>query len=75
MERLAGARPPFPDDAKRGQGSKVFSYCNTHDPICQNGLEVPELLYYRLKEHSLYWTTDEAKNDGNAVASFLVKGH
>jgi hypothetical protein len=29
---------------------------------------------YRLKEHSLYWSTDEAKNDGSAVASFLVKG-
>jgi hypothetical protein len=64
-----GRRDKFED------GSKVFSYCNTHDPICQSGLAPPQLAYYRLKEHSLYWTTDEAKNDGSAVASFLAKGH
>jgi hypothetical protein len=69
-----GTRPVFPDDAKPGKESKVFSYCNTHDPICQNGLLLPEELHYKLKEHSLYWSTDEAKNDGSAVASFLVKG-
>jgi hypothetical protein len=69
-----GTRHSFPDDAKPGHGSKVFSYCNAHDPICQNGLLTPELLHYKLKEHSLYWSTDEAKNDGSAVASFLVKG-
>lgn len=73
-----GTRPPFPNDAKKAQGSKVFSYCNTHDPICQDGMLLPieraELLHYRLKEHELYYSTDEAKNDGSAVASFLAGG-
>ncbi len=66
---LLGPRAKFPDPGK------VFSYCNTHDPICQEPLPKEVIAYYRGKEHSLYWTTDEAKNDGSAVASFLVKGH
>ncbi|MBA3866766.1 MAG: cutinase family protein [Solirubrobacterales bacterium] len=66
-----GTRQSYPDE-KSGRPSRVFSYCNKHDPICQNGLEVPELLHYKLNEHSLYWSTDEAKNDGSAVASYLV---
>lgn len=73
-----GTRPAFPNDAKKGQGSKVFSYCNTHDPICQSnmleGSHRAQLLYYRLKEHELYYSTDEARNDGSAVASFLAGG-
>ena len=65
---LLGPRLKFPD------AQKVFSYCNTHDPICQEPLSPDVIAYYRGKEHSLYWTTDEAKNNGSAVASFLVKG-
>lgn len=64
-----GTRKPFPD------GKKVFSYCNTHDPICQWMLPYHEMVYYQFKEHRLYWKTDQAKNNGSAVASFLVKGH
>jgi hypothetical protein len=58
------------------EGSKVFSYCNKHDPICQNGLNEAELAWYRLKEHSLYWKSKppQAENDGREVASFLVNG-
>jgi hypothetical protein len=66
---LLGPRSRFPDPGK------VFSYCNTHDPICQEPLSKYEYLHYRLKEHSLYWRTDQAKNNGVAVASFLLKGH
>ncbi|MBS1891597.1 MAG: cutinase family protein [Actinobacteria bacterium] len=73
-----GTRKPFPNDAKRGQGSRVFSYCNEHDPICQEDMLWPQnralLLHYRTKEHSLYYTTDESKNDGSAVASYLAGG-
>jgi hypothetical protein len=66
---LLGPRSRFPDPGK------VFSYCNTHDPICQEPLPKEVIAYYRGKEHSLYWTTDQAKNNGSALASFLVKGH
>jgi Cutinase len=64
-----GTRSKFPE------GSKVFSYCNKHDPICQWRLPVTELMWYRLKEHSLYWKSKppEAENNGRAVAVFLVK--
>lgn len=66
---LLGPRSKFPDPGK------VFSYCNTHDPICQEPLPKEQIVHYRGKEHSLYWTTDQAKNNGSALASFLVKGH
>ncbi|MDX6626892.1 MAG: hypothetical protein QOE56_1881 [Solirubrobacterales bacterium] len=66
---LLGPRSKFPDPGK------VFSYCNTHDPICQEPLPRDQIVHYRGKEHSLYWTTDQAKNNGSALASFLVKGH
>jgi hypothetical protein len=64
---LLGPRSKFPDPGK------VFSYCNTHDPICQEPLPKEQLAHYRGKEHSLYWTTDQAKNNGSALASFLVR--
>lgn len=66
---LLGPRAKFPDPGK------VFSYCNTHDPICQEPMPKAELLYYRTKEHSLYYKTHEAKNDGSAVASYLLGRH
>jgi hypothetical protein len=66
---LLGPRSKFSDP------EQVFSYCNTHDPICQEPQPAADYLHYRGKEHSLYWTTDQAKNNGSAVASFLVKRH
>jgi hypothetical protein len=66
---LLGPRSRFPDPGK------VFSYCNTHDPICQEPLSKAEYLHYRLKEHSLYWQSEQAENNGKAVASFLLQGH
>jgi hypothetical protein len=68
LDGSLGTRGFFPEP------EKVFSYCNEHDPICQWRLPAAVLAYYRLKEHDLYWKTDEAKNDGSAVASFLAGG-
>lgn len=65
---LLGPRAKFPDP------ERVFSFCNTHDPICQEPLSKFEYLHYRFKEHSLYWQSDQAKNNGSAVASFLLRG-
>jgi hypothetical protein len=66
---LLGTRRGLPD------GSKVFSYCNEHDPICQWPLPPYQYAWYRGKEHSLYYKSrpPEAENDGKEVASFLVK--
>jgi hypothetical protein len=70
---LLGTRPPLPNDAKQQKDSKIFSYCNYRDIICQT-FPLPEIAYFRAREHELYYTTDEAKNDGSAVASFLGRG-
>jgi hypothetical protein len=67
---LLGTRKGLPD------GNKVFSYCNTHDPICQWPMSNAEYIWYRGKEHSLYYKSKpaQAENNGKEVASFLVKG-
>lgn len=70
---LLGTRKPFPNDAKQQRDSKIFSYCNNRDIICQT-FPLPEIAYFRAREHELYYKTDEAKNDGSAVASFLARG-
>ena len=64
-----GARKGLPD------GKKVFSYCNTHDPICQWPMSRGEYIWYRGREHSLYYKSKppQAENDGKEVASFLIK--
>ncbi|HEX4304528.1 MAG TPA: cutinase family protein [Solirubrobacterales bacterium] len=69
---LLGTRKPFPNDAKHQNESKIFSYCNNRDIICQT-FPLAEIAYFRAREHELYYTTDEAKNDGSAVASFLAR--
>jgi hypothetical protein len=69
---LLGTRPPFPNDAKQQKDSKIFSYCNKRDIICQT-FPLAEIAYFRAREHELYYKTDEAKNDGSAVASFLSR--
>jgi hypothetical protein len=73
LNGLLGTRPLLPNDAKHQNESKVFSYCNNHDIICQT-FPLAEIVYLRAREHQLYYTTDEAKNDGSAVASFLARG-
>ena len=70
---LLGTRKPFPNDAKQQKDSKIFSYCNNRDIICQT-FPLAEIAYFRAREHELYYKTDEAKNDGSAVASFLAGG-
>jgi hypothetical protein len=67
---LLGTRRGLPD------GWKVFSYCNHHDPICQWPLPPHQYLWYRGKEHSLYYKSKppEAENDGKEVALFLAGG-
>jgi hypothetical protein len=67
LDGSLGTRGQFPD------GGKVFSHCNTHDPICQWGLPPHQLALHQLKEHSLYWKTAQAENNGREVAGFLVK--
>ncbi|HEU4393841.1 MAG TPA: hypothetical protein VFR04_09450 [Solirubrobacterales bacterium] len=42
----------------------MFSYCNS--------LPADQLARYRNKEHSLYWKTEQAENNGKAVASALT---
>jgi hypothetical protein len=69
---LLGTRPPLPNDAKQQKDSKIFSYCNNRDIICQT-FPLTEIAYFRAREHHLYYTTDEAKNNGSAVASFLAR--
>jgi len=67
LDGSLGSRPQFP------AGRKVFSHCNTHDPICQWRLPAHQLAVHRLDEHSLYYQTEQAANHGREVATFLVK--
>ncbi|HET8955298.1 MAG TPA: cutinase family protein [Solirubrobacterales bacterium] len=67
LDGSLGTRGQFP------AGRKVFSHCNTHDPICQWRLPASQLVSHQLKEHSLYWKTEQAANHGREVATFLAK--
>jgi predicted esterase len=69
LDGSLGTRQKFP------AGRKVFSHCNTHDPICQWRLPDHQLAWHQLKEHSLYWKTEQAANHGREVATFLTQHH
>ena len=66
------------EDALPGSSEPRFQVPETHavlgTPLKPPFPEGIEVAYFRAREHELYYTTDEAKNDGSAVASFLGRG-
>ena len=61
-------------DAFRNSSTKILSYCNDKDPICQWRLPTTTLLTKKLSEHKQYWgdSSSPAEQAAGIVAKLIT---